>query len=69
MKGGLNMTRRQIDASRERRLWFTQVVMPTITVIGGLMAIPEVREVVKAKASEAKCKIEDRIKKHKEGGA
>ena len=57
MKGGLNMTRRQIDASRERRLWFTQVVMPTITVI------------VKAKASEAKCKIEDRIKKRKEGGA
>lgn len=60
------MTRRQIDASRERRLWISQVLMPAITMAAGLMAIPEVRETVKAKATEAKIVIEDRIKKFKE---
>ena len=57
------MTRRQIDASRERRLWVSQVIMPTLTMAAGLMAIPEVRETVKAKAIELKQKIEDRMKK------
>ena len=57
------MTRRQIDASRERRLWISQVVMPTLTMAAGLMAIPEVREAVKAKATELKERIEGRLKK------
>lgn len=57
------MTRRQIDASRERRLWFSQVIMPTLTTIGTLMLIPEVRETVKLKATEIRDKIKDRIKK------
>ena len=57
------MTRRQIDASRERRLWISQVVMPTLTMAVGLMAIPEVREAVTLKATELKRKIEDRLKK------
>lgn len=57
------MTRRQIDASRERRLWISQVIMPSLTMAAGLMAIPEVRETVKAKAIELKQKIEDRMKK------
>ena len=57
------MTRRQIDASRERRLWISQVVMPTLTMAAGLMAIPEVREAVKAKATELKKRIEDRLNK------
>lgn len=57
------MTRRQIDASRERRLWISQVIMPTLTTIGTLMLIPEVRETVKLKATEIRDKIKDRIKR------
>lgn len=57
------MTRRQIDASRERRLWISQVIMPTLTTVGTLMLIPEVRETVKLKATEIRDKIKDRIKR------
>ena len=57
------MTRRQIDESRERRLWFSQVIMPTLTTIGTLLMIPEVRETVKLKATEIRDKIKDRIKR------
>lgn len=57
------MTRRQIDASRERRLWISQVIIPTLTLVATAMAIPEVRETVKAKANEIRFKIESRMKK------
>lgn len=48
------MTRRQIDASREARLWITQVIIPAF---GVAMMIPEAREAVVAKAKEVKDKI------------
>lgn len=57
------MTRRQIDASRERRLWISQVIIPSLTLVATAMAIPEVRETVKAKANEIRFKIESRMKK------
>lgn len=57
------MTRRQIDASRERRLWISQVIIPSLTLVTTAMAIPEVRETVKAKANEIRFKIESRMKK------
>lgn len=57
------MTRRQIDSSRERRLWIGQVVIPTLTLIVTAMSIPEVRETTKVKAKEIKRKIENRFKK------
>ena len=57
------MTRRQIDASRERRLWISQIIIPTLTLVVTTMSIPEVRNLVKAKATEAKEKIENRMKK------
>lgn len=57
------MTRRQIDASRERRLWISQVIIPSLTLVATAMAIPEVREAVKAKANEIRFKIESRMKK------
>lgn len=38
------MTRKQIDASRERRLWITQVVLPVGGIIVTAMNIPEVRQ-------------------------
>lgn len=57
------MTRRQIDSSRERRLWLGQVIIPTLTLIITAMSIPEVRETTKIKAKEIKRKIENRFKK------
>ena len=40
LKGGFVMTRKQIDASREIRLWIIQVIMPATALV---MAIPETR--------------------------
>lgn len=54
------MTRRQIDASRERRLWFSQIVIPTLTLVVTGLSIPEVREAVKSKAAEVKERIDRR---------
>lgn len=48
------MTYKQIEASREVRLWITQVVVP---MFGVAMMIPEAREAVVAKAKEVKNKI------------
>lgn len=59
------MTRKQIDASRERRLWISQVIMPTVTIVGSLIAIPEVRQGIAATAKEIKVKISKaKIKKN-----
>lgn len=57
------MTRRQIDAIRERRLWLSQIVIPTVTLAVTAMTIPEVRDAVKLKACEWKQKIQNRMKK------
>ncbi len=57
------MTRRQIEASRERRLWISQIIIPTLTLAVTSMTIPEVRDLVKTKATEVKRKIENRMKK------
>lgn len=54
------MTHKQIDASREVRLWITQVVIPAVGVV---MMIPEARESVVTKAKEFKKKIEDKFHK------
>ena len=48
------MTYKQIEASREVRLWITQVVIP---ILGVAMMIPEAREAVVAKAKEVKDRI------------
>lgn len=54
------MTNRQIDASREARLWLTQVVLP---IAGVVMMVPEAREAVVARVRQAKKNIEDKFKK------
>lgn len=48
------MTYKQIEASREVRLWITQVIIPAF---GVAMMIPEARQAVVAKAKEVKDKI------------
>lgn len=57
------MTYKQIEASREVRLWIGQIIVPTITLVGTAMAIPEVRQAVAAKAKEVKYNIERKFKK------
>lgn len=59
------MTYKQIEASREARLWIGQIIVPAITLVGTSMAIPEVRQAVAAKASEIKRSINDKIEKRK----
>lgn len=54
------MTNRQIDASRETRLWLTQVVIP---IVGVVMMVPEAREAVVVRVKQAKKNIEDKFKK------
>ena len=40
------MTYKQIEASREARLWIGQVIIPAITVVGAAMTVPDVRKAV-----------------------
>ena len=56
-------TWKQIETSREIRLWISQIIVPVIGVTGALMAIPEVREAVKVKAVEIKEKIKSKLNK------
>ena len=57
------MTYKQIEASREARLWIGQVIIPAITVIGAAMTVPEVRKAVTEKANNLKTAIKKKFKK------
>lgn len=57
------MTYKQIEASREARLWLSQVIIPTLTVVGTAMAIPEVRQTVVDKFNKTKNSIKNKFKK------
>lgn len=59
------MTRRQIDQSREIRLWIGQIVVPALTLAATTMAIPEVRDAVATKARSVKQTIEKKMRKEK----
>ena len=54
------MTYKQIEASRELRLWITQVVVPAV---GIAMLFPEVRKSVADKAKDVADQI--KLKLHK----
>ena len=51
------MTYKQIEASRELRLWITQVIVPAAAIA---MMIPECREAVVKKAKEVRDKIKSK---------
>ena len=57
------MTYKQIEASREVRLWIGQIIVPAITIAASTLAIPEVRQAVAAKARDVKQSIERKIKR------
>lgn len=54
------MTHKQIEASREARLWLGQIILP---IAGVVMMVPEAREAVVAKVKEAKKNIETKFAK------
>jgi hypothetical protein len=56
-------TWKQIETSREVRLWIGQVIMPAATFAAAAMAIPEVRQTVAAKAKSIKTSIDEKLKK------
>lgn len=58
------MTRKQIDAARELRLWIGQILVPAAAVV---VMVPEVREAAKLKATEVRESIARRLTKKDEG--
>ena len=60
MEGVINMTYKQIEASREARLWIGQVILPIVTAV---MLVPEAREAVVDKVKTVKKNIENKFKK------
>ena len=58
------MTYRQIESSRETRLWITQVVMPALGMVTALAAtVPEFREGLVTKTKEIKEKVKSKFHK------
>lgn len=57
------MAYKQIEAAREVRLWIGQIVVPAATVAVTAMTIPEVRQMIAAKADSVKYKIKSKINK------
>jgi hypothetical protein len=58
------MTYKQIEASREARLWLSQIIIPAAGVVVGLMTIPEVRQATSEKYKDVKASIKKKFKKH-----
>lgn len=54
------MTNKQLDTSRELRLWIGQIVIP---IIGVTMMIPEAREAVTKHIRKVKQNIETKFKR------
>lgn len=51
------MTYKQIEASRELRLWIGQVIVPAVTMAVALASIPEVRNAASTKLEQLKWKL------------
>ena len=59
------MTYKQIEASREARLWISQVIIPAVTIVGTALAVPEVRTAVVEKSKQVTKSIKSKFKKQK----
>ena len=57
------MTYKQIEASREARLWIGQVIIPAIAFAAGALAVPEIRNAVSTKINNAKQHIKNKLKR------
>lgn len=52
------MTYKQIEASRELRLWIGQVIVPAVSVTAVVLANPDVRNAAKQKLDSIKQKFQ-----------
>lgn len=57
------MTYKQIEASREARLWLGQIIVPALTFAATTLAVPEVRQAIATKAMSVKQSIEQKMKR------
>ena len=57
------MTYKQIEASREARLWIGQVIIPVATAATIVFANPDTRQFASDKMNELKANIKSRLKK------
>lgn len=57
------MTRKGLDASREARLWITQVVIPAGALLVGVMNIPEVKQAIATKVNDVKENLKSKFKR------
>ena len=56
------MTYRQIEASREARLWITQVIVPTLMLATTVVMVnPDLKEAVMTKFEDVKGKIKRKL--------
>jgi len=56
------MTYKQIEASREVRLWIGQIIVPAASVAVAILAIPEVRQAIGTKVTNVKESIQNKIR-------
>lgn len=54
------MTYKQIEASRELRLWIGQAIVPAVSVTAVVLANPDVRNAAKEKLDNIKRKFQSR---------
>lgn len=57
------MTYKQIEASREVRLWIGQVIVPVATGVAIAMTNPDVRKAVVTKFNKVKKSVKQKFKK------
>lgn len=57
------MTYKQIETSREIRLWIGTIIVPAVTTVVTLMSIPEVRNNVLGKVDNIKESMSNKFKK------
>lgn len=58
------MTWKQIEASREARLWIGQIVVPTAIAVSTIMTVPEVRQAIAEKMKNVKYSIKQKFHKN-----
>ncbi|MDD3204221.1 MAG: hypothetical protein PHS74_00580 [Lachnospiraceae bacterium] len=59
------MTYKQIEASREARLWIGQIIVPAATIVAGIYATnPELRFKTKNKFNDLKWSFKNKFSKN-----
>ena len=57
------MTWKQIETSREARLWVVQVLIPIAAITTGILSVPEIRKAASTKINNVKQHIKNKFKR------